>query len=144
MTRWLWSLALVLLSCAAPVAAQQEGAADVSATIFVSEGGMVRPLTNGARVPLEGGGWATVSFSPFPPREDADLEVALDGVGAAEVTVICEMVGMDHGSTKRAAVALGHRFRAPLSFPMPGAYRVVIEVGGTAARSTLVLVVSAG
>jgi hypothetical protein len=65
--------ALVLASCAMPA---EEPAAEVTASVFVNEGGMVRPLVNGGRVALEGSGWATLRFAPFPPSPRTELDIA--------------------------------------------------------------------
>lgn len=137
------ALALAFASCAPPADTAPAGAAAV-ANVFVSEGPVVRPLANGARLPLETGGWATLSFTPFPPAAGTEIEVALEGVDAADVFVTCEMVGMDHGAARRHAHASGARYRAPLELNMRGSYRVTIEVETASARSTVTLVVAGG
>lgn len=138
------ALALALASCGAPSGDTVPAGAVAVASVFVSEGPVVRPLANGARLPIEAGGWATLSFTPFPPAVGTEIEVALDGVDAAEVFVTCEMVGMDHGAARRRAHASGARHRAPLDLTMRGSYRVTIEVETASARSTMTLVVAGG
>lgn len=144
MIRAVASAALLLGACAAPGASTETSpAGGARSTIFVSEGGMVRPLENGARVALASGGAAAVSFSPFPPGREAALEVVLEGTDA-EVSVSTSMVGMDHGAAVSRAAREGGRHRAALSFPMPSTYRIAIEVARPGAHDSVVLIVAGG
>lgn len=138
--RGLLASALLLAACGAPAVAP----ADVTASVFLSEGGFMRPLANGARVALIEGGWATLTFSEFPPRDGCHLEIDLESTSATSVSVATEMVGMDHDMASPAALEHAGRYRVPLAFPMPGAYRVLVRVETAAGASTLTLVVAGG
>lgn len=142
MKRLVIALALLIAGCTAPGA--DEVTEQVTAAVFLSEGGVMRPLQNGDRVALLEGGWATLTFSVFPPRDGSELEVALQGTAATSISVATEMVGMDHDATTETAVLRDGRYLVPLSFPMPGAYRVLVRVSGAAATSTLTLVIASG
>jgi len=148
-------LAGLLLAACAPAAAKADGAAAIGEAhpatgsegqpILVNEGGILRPIANGGRVALRSGGWARLTFSPFPLAQKSDLDVALeDAAGrlmSADVVVEYEMLDMDHGHVTEHAVLHQGRYRAPLSFSMYGAWKFAIRVTRGSNVETLAIVV---
>ena len=147
----------VALACAASAAVAPDSATPTAAArasdpvaaapqapILIEEGGVLRPLANGGRVALRSG-WATVRLSTLPPKVEADLVVALfDAAGApaaGEVRAQYESLDMDHGRTSARSTPLEGAYRVPLSFEMPGAWKILIHVtrGGVDETVTLVL-----
>jgi hypothetical protein len=114
-----------------------------SATILVSEGGILRPLQNGGRVPLRGG-WATVQLTPVPLRSQAELFVTLfDAAGTAragDISAQYESLDMDHGRNGATGMAYERGYRMPLSFEMPGSWKILVRVSRGGAEETITLV----
>lgn len=114
-----------------------------SITILANEGGVLRPIENGARLPLRSG-WVTLRLATAATLE-GQLEVSVfdaDGRQAtADVAVDYSSIDMDHGHTTEQGVLHEGCYRMPLSFAMPGAWRLVIHVvrGGTPETLTVVL-----
>lgn len=141
------ALALALVTACAPAAATtaSTGAAEEQPTILASDGGLLRPITNGGRVAIPDG-WATVTFSPLPlAREQLDLDIAvLDAAGRpvdAAVQVTYEMLDMSHGVfTQRATLHQG-RHRMPVNIAMPGRWRFTVTIDHGGRATTVVLVV---
>ncbi len=140
-------LAALLVAGCSPAAATPTAAGAAAAratTILASEGGVMRPIANGDRVALRTG-WATVRLSPVSIDADAQLEVSVfdpDGRPAtADVSVDYVSMDMDHGHTVEHGVLHENCYRMPLSFAMPGSWRLAIHVvrGGAEEIVTLVL-----
>jgi hypothetical protein len=142
-------LAVVLASACGSAAAPAPTAhaattAAKGITILASDGTVMRPITNGGRVPLRSG-WATVTLSPVPLAEDGQLQVSVfDADGRqieAEVSVDYVSMDMDHGHTIEHGVMHGNCYQMPLSFAMPGSWKLVVHVvrGGSDESVTLVL-----
>lgn len=138
-------LSLVASACApaaapAPVSAAASGK-DV--TILASDGGVMRPIANGGRVPLRSG-WATVTLSPVPLQDTGQLKVSVfdaDGrLAEADVSVDYVSMDMDHGHTVERGVLHENCYQMPLSFAMPGSWRLQIHVVHGAADETVTLV----
>ena len=140
--------ALLVAGCSSTVTMKPSTVSTTAAaketTILASEGGVLRPIANGGRVALRSG-WATVRLSPTRVDQDGQLEVSVfdaDGRPAtAEVSVDYVSMDMDHGHTMEHGVFHEDCYRMPLSFVMPGSWRLVIHVarGGTDETVTLVL-----
>lgn len=140
--------ALLVGACAARVpaaVAEPAAPADAEATVFVSEGGMLRPLANGGRVALRDG-WAEVRFTPYPlgPRSDLDVRI-IDGrsgrAADADVTVLYEMLGMEHGMVvQRATPRSDGHHTAPLNVAMPGQWRFMLRIARSGEVESVVLV----
>lgn len=113
-------------------------------TILASDGAVMRPIANGGRVPLRAG-WATITLSPVPLEETAQLQVSVFDTGGhlvdADVSVDYVSMDMDHGHTVEHGVLHENCYRMPLSFAMPGSWRLLVHVvrGGTDDTVTLVL-----
>ncbi|HEU5288219.1 MAG TPA: hypothetical protein VFV20_07440 [Candidatus Limnocylindria bacterium] len=140
-------LVAVVASACAPTAAPTPTSAAAPAkdvTILASDGGVMRPIANGGRVPLRGG-WATITLSPVPLQETAQLKVSVfDAEGRlaeANVSVDYASIDMDHGHTLERGVLHENCYQMPLSFAMPGSWRLLIHVvrGPTDDTVTLVL-----
>lgn len=105
---------------------------------------MLRPLANGARVPIAGGS-AQVSFAPYPPDTRTEVDVVVrDGAGEpvdAEVVVLFEMIGMEHGVMSARAVGAGEHHRAVIGLPMAGPWRFVLRIGRTGEVTSLLFIV---
>ena len=129
-------------SAAATTAAPPAGAAVTKASILVSDGGILRPIQNGGRVPLRGG-WATVRFSSLN-ADHIDLDVSIFDTGgrsvAAAVRLEYESTDMDHGVMGSKAVGREGGYRIPIDIPMPGAFRMTLHVTRGAAEDTVTLV----
>lgn len=136
---------LVLASCATASAAipASTTTAMPDAPLLVSEGGVLRPVDNGARLPLRIG-YAMVKLTPGPQSMDPDIDVAIfDSAGTsagADVFAEYESLDMDHGVERVLARDVGGHYRMRLSFAMPGTWRVVIHVTRGPADEKLVLV----
>ena len=135
---------LLVTGCTAATAAVPTPTAAPDAPILASEGGVLRPIDNGGRLPLKTG-YATVRLWPSPQSMDPNLQVALfdaSGVAStAEVWVFTEMVDMDHGTETIPATVRDGVYQMHLSFGMPGSWRLVVHVkrGGVEETFTLVL-----
>jgi hypothetical protein len=129
-------------SAAATTAAGPAAAVATEAAILVSDGGVMRPMANGARVPLREG-FATVRFSSLAAeRVDVDVTV-LDAAGhrtPAEVRLSYESLDMDHGSLDMQAVAREGGYRGTLEFAMPGAWRLKLRIDRQGGTETVTLV----
>ncbi len=129
--------AVLLAGCSAATAATQTPAGSFSAAavpdapLLASEGGIMRPIENGARLALQNG-YVTVRLAPSPQSMDPVVQVAVfDRAGqpvAAEVAVDYESIDMDHGQNTEPAVLRDGSYRARLSFAMQGIWRLVIHV----------------
>lgn len=140
-------LVAVVASACAPTAAPTPTSAAApgkDVTILASDGAVMRPIANGGRVPLRSG-WATITLSPVPLQETAQLKVSVfdaDGrLSEANVSVDYASIDMDHGHTLEHGVLHENCYQMPLSFAMPGSWRLLIHVvrGPTDDTVTLVL-----
>lgn len=140
-------LVAVVASACAPTAAPiptSAAAPGKDITILASDGAVMRPIANGGRVPLRSG-WATITLSPVPLQETAQLKVSVfdaDGrLAEANVSVDYASIDMDHGHTLEHGVLHENCYQMPLSFAMPGSWRLLIHVvrGPTDDTVTLVL-----
>ena len=119
-------------------------AAVPEAPLLTSEGGVLRPIENGSRLPMRSG-YATVRLTPGPQSMDPQIDVTLfDNSGqpvTAEVFAEYESLDMDHGIEKIQARPVDGLYRMRLSFSMQGMWRVVVHVtrGATEEKLTLVL-----
>lgn len=119
-------------------------AAVPDAPLLTSEGGVLRPVENGGRLPMRAG-YATVRLTPGPQSMDPQIDVTLfDNSGlpvTADVFAEYESLDMDHGVEKIQARAVDGGYRMRLSFSMQGMWRVVVHVarGASEERLTLVL-----
>ena len=138
---------LVLAACSTASATTPSPAPNVpmpDAPLLTSEGGVLRPVDNGARLPLHSG-YAVVKLTPGPQSMDPDVDVTVyDGAGkqvTADVYAEYESLDMDHGVEKAQARLAEGCYRMRLSFAMQGTWRVVIHVarGATEDKVTLVL-----
>ncbi|HZP94964.1 MAG TPA: hypothetical protein VFC31_01320 [Candidatus Limnocylindria bacterium] len=113
-------------------------------TILAGDGAVMRPIANGGRVPLRSG-WATITLSPVPLAETGQLRVSVfDAEGRqteADVFVDYASIDMDHGHTVEHGVLRENCYQMPLSFAMPGSWRLMIHVvrGATDETVTVVL-----
>ncbi len=139
--------ALLVTGCSSATTTTSAPAAVTAAkdtTILASDGGVMRPITNGDRVGLHSG-WATLRLSPTRIETDGRLQVSLfDADGrpvAADVSVDYASMDMDHGHTIEHGVMHEGCYQMPLAFAMPGSWRLVIHVvrGGTEETLTVVL-----
>jgi hypothetical protein len=138
-------VALLLGACSAPAAAPQPPAATpATPAVFLSEGGLLRPVPNGGRVSMVDGS-VEVSFAPYPPRTTSELSVVVrDAAGrpvAADVVVVYDMIGMEHGAMFARAVASGERQRASIGLPMPGPWKFTLRVTRASEVSSLLFIV---
>ena len=114
------------------------------APLLTNEGGVLRPIENGGRLPMRSG-YATVRLTPGPQSMDPQVDlVVFDSAGqavAADVFAEYESLDMDHGIEKTQARQVDGCYRMRLSFSMQGMWRVVIHVarGTTEEKLTLVL-----
>jgi hypothetical protein len=135
---------LLATACSAATAAVPTPTPGPDAPILASEGGVLRPVENGGRLPLKTG-YATVRLWPSPQSMDPNLQVAIfDASGqaaVAEVWVISEMLDMEHGTETIPATVRDGFYQMHLSFGMPGAWRLAVHVkrGGVEETITLVL-----
>jgi len=146
--RRLLVLAGLLLAACSPASASVPTATATTAAVpeaplLTSEGGVLRPVDNGARLPLRSG-YATVRLTPGPQSMDPQIDISVfDAAGTslgADIFAEYESLDMDHGIEKVQARDVGGHYRIRLSFAMPGAWRVVIHVTRGAADERLVLV----
>jgi len=123
---------------------QASAAAVPDAPLLTNEGGVLRPIENGGRLPMRSG-YATVRLTPGPQSMDPQIDlVVFDSSGqplTADVTAEYESLDMDHGVEKIQARAVDGCYRMRLSFSMQGMWRVIIHVarGGADEKLTLVL-----
>lgn len=114
-----------------------------AAPILLDEGGLMRPIPNGGRIPLRKG-WATVRFDKIPVARQSQLVVTLfDGSGTtagADIAAEYEALGMDHGRTAVRGAADGGSHRIRLAFEMPGQWKVTVSVTRDGSRETFTLV----
>lgn len=124
-------------SVPAPTAAMPE------APLLTSEGGVLRPIDNGSRLPLRSG-YAVVRLTPGPQSMDPDVDVTIyDGAGqrvTADVFAEYESLDMDHGIEKAQARVADGAYRMRLSFAMQGTWRVTIHVTRGASEERVILV----
>jgi len=136
---------LLIASCSAASAAAPTPTTTAmpDAPLMVSEGGVLRPVDNGARLPLPSG-YAIVKLTPGPQSMDPDLDVTIfDSAGTpagVDVSAEFESLDMDHGIERVQARKTGSSYRMRLSFAMPGTWRVVIHVARGTSEEKLVLV----
>ena len=141
---------LVLAACSSASAQtatpmpHASAAAVPDAPLLTSEGGVLRPIENGSRLPMRSG-YATVRLTPGPQSMDPQIDVTVfDGSGqavTADVFAEYESLDMDHGIEKIQARQVDGCYRMRPSFSMQGTWRVVIHVarGATEEKLTLVL-----
>lgn len=139
---------LLLVACAAPAAAEPAPPAPpATPSVFLSESGMLRPIANGGRVPIADGS-VELSFAPYPPATTTKLDVVVrDAAGrstAADVMVVYDMIGMEHGAMSARAVAEGEHHRASIGLPMSGPWRFVLRVARPGAVTSLLFIVPDG
>ncbi len=137
-------LALVLATgCSAATAAAPTTSATADAPLMVSEGGVLRPIENGSRLSLRSG-YATVRLWPSPEDMDPNLQVGLfDAAGkpaVANVSVVAEMLDMDHGTETATGVLRDGLYQMHLSFGMQGRWRLVVHIARDGAEEILTLV----
>jgi len=112
-------------------------------TILTSDGGVLRPIPNGGRVALRSG-WAAVRLAPGKLEDRGRLEVTVfdaDGRQAsADVSVDYASMDMDHGHTLEHGVVHEGCYRMPLTFVMPGSWRLVVRIARGGADETFTLV----
>lgn len=148
MRKLVLAAALVAGACGAPAAAPRALApsADATPAVFLSEGGLLRPIVNGARVPIADGS-VELSFKPYPPATTTQLDVVVrDAAGQpqdADVAVVFDMIGMDHGAALARAVPAGGRLRASIGLPMAGPWRFVLQVKRVGDVQSLLFIVPA-
>jgi YtkA-like protein len=134
---------LLATGCSAATAAVPTPTAVPDAPILASEGGVLRPIDNGGRLPMKMG-YATVRLWPSPQSMDPNLQVALfDASGqaaTADVFVVSEMLDMEHGTETIPATVRDGFYQMHLSFGMPGSWRLVVHVKRDAAEETITLV----
>ncbi len=110
--------------------------------ILVSEGGVLRPVANGGRVPVRDA-WATVRFSDLT-HERIDLDVAVLDIGGrsvpASVRVSFESTDMDHGTLDAIVAARDGGYRATIDVPMPGGLRVKLRIAREGSEDTVTLI----
>jgi len=113
------------------------------APLLTSEGGVLRPVENGARLPLKSG-YAIVRLSPSPRSMDPDVDVdVFDARGTAVVADVVaeyESLDMDHGVERVQAKPRLGGYRMRLSFAMQGSWRVVIHITRGIVEDTVTLV----
>ena len=118
-------------------------AAVPDAPLLTNEGGVLRPIENGGRLPMRGG-YATIRLTPGPQSMDPQIDlVVFDAAGqalTADVFAEYESLDMDHGVEKIQARSVDGCYRMRLSFSMQGMWRVVIHVVRGAAEEKLTLV----
>jgi hypothetical protein len=139
--------ALLVSGCSAPATATPARAASAATaaaeTILASDGGVLRPIQNGDRLALRSG-WATVRLTPLPLETDGQLQVSIfdaDGQPAsAEVSVDYASMDMDHGHMVEHGVMHEGCYQMPLTFAMPGSWRLVIHVVRAGTEETLTVV----
>ena len=135
---------LTLAACstaAAKAPAPSTGMPD--APLLTSEGGILRPIENGGRVPMRSG-YAIVRLTPGPQSMDPDVDVTLfDSAGqpvTAGVYAEYESLDMDHGIERVQARVADGGYRMRLSFAMQGTWRVIIHVARGPSDDSLTLV----
>lgn len=145
MSRLLLAAGLVLGACGAPASAPVIAATPpATPAVFLSEGGLLRAIPNGARVPIVDGS-IEVSFTPYPPGTTTELDVVVrDPSGlpaAADVAVVYDMIGMEHGAMHARAVAAGGHHRASIGLPMPGPWKFTLRVVRASEVTSLLFIV---
>ena len=151
MRRLLVALAGLVLAACSTASAQTatamphaSAAAMPEAPLLTNEGGELRPIENGGRLPMRDG-YATVRLTPGPQSMDPQIDlIVFDSAGqavTADVFAEYESLDMDHGIEKIQARTVEGCYRMRLSFSMQGTWRVVIHVarGATEEKLTLVL-----
>ncbi|HYK99026.1 MAG TPA: FixH family protein [Candidatus Acidoferrales bacterium] len=143
-------IGLLLVACStasaqtATAMPRASAAAVPDAPLLTSEGGVLRPIENGSRLPMRSG-YATVRLTPGPQSMDPDVDLTLfDNSGqpvTADVFAEYESLDMDHGVEKVQARQVDGCYRMRFSFSMQGMWRIVVHVarGATEEKLTLVL-----
>lgn len=139
------SLALAIslaVACSPAVTPAPAAPAVAGVTILASDGAAMRPIVNGGRVPLRNG-WATIQIAPVPLTGDGRLRVGVfdrDGREVdADVSVDYSSLDMDHGHIIERGVLHERCYEMPLSFAMPGRWRLLIHVVRDADEDTVTL-----
>lgn len=123
-----------------------ESLASVDDNLQLVSGGIASPFANGGEVPVAGEVMAQLTFGPGEERYGRELDLYLYGPEAsapldgAVIQATASMRYMDHGTFRPIAYPTveGH-YLLLLQFPMPGEWRLELEITAAGAQNTIYL-----